>query len=151
MTGPRLPQWFHFGPWVFSIDAAQALIAASPRDTWPLDVSAWAAAYGLAHLDNFNPWATSLIGPTSTALNRTYAMTTDLSQPLIVAQISVNGAPPGPLLIDGTHRLYRAWREHAPRLPAYVLTVQETRQIQDDLLLGPHAISSTPAVDPMAA
>ncbi|MFF4879583.1 hypothetical protein [Micromonospora sp. NPDC000668] len=144
MTGPRLPQWFHFGPWVFSIDAAQALIAASPRDSRPLDVPAWAAAYGLAHLDNPNRWATSLIGPTSTALNRTYAMTTDLSQPLIVGQLSVSGHPPGPLLIDGTHRLYRAWREHVPRLPAHLLTVQETQQIQDDLLLGPPAISSTP-------
>ncbi|WP_328383608.1 hypothetical protein OHQ88_14010 [Micromonospora zamorensis] len=148
MTGPRLPQWFRFGPWVFSIDAARALIAASPRDTRPLDVPAWAAAYGLAHLDNPNPWATSLIGPTSTALNRTYAMTTDLSQPLIVAQISVNGAPPGPLLIDGTHRLYRAWREHAPRLPAYVLTVQETRQIQDTVLLGPPGTSAVPPSNP---
>ncbi|RQX01144.1 hypothetical protein [Micromonospora inaquosa] len=147
MTAPRLPQWFRFGPWVFSIDAARALIAASPRDTRPLDVSAWAAAYGLAHLDNPNPSAISLIGPTSTALNRTYAMTTDLTQPLIVGQLSISGHPAGPLLIDGTHRLYRAWREHTPRLPAYVLTVQETRQIQDDLLLGPHAISSTPAVD----
>ncbi|SIM49365.1 hypothetical protein [Micromonospora cremea] len=128
---------------MFSIDAAQALIAASPRDTRPLDVPAWAAAYGLAHLDNPNPWATSLIGPTSTALNRTYAMTTDLTKPLIVAQISVNGASPGPLLIDGTHRLYRAWREHVPRLPAHLLTVQETCQIRDDLLLGPHGTSST--------
>ncbi|MFD6568594.1 hypothetical protein [Micromonospora profundi] len=144
MTGPRLPQWFHFGPWVFSIDAAQALIAASPRATRPLDVPAWAAAYGLTHLDNPNPWLTSLIGPTDTALNRTYAMTTDLTQPLIVAQISVNQAPPGPLLIDGTHRLYRAWREHVPRLPAYVLTVEETRQIQDDRLLGPNGTSTIP-------
>ncbi|MBQ1011079.1 hypothetical protein KBX53_08975 [Micromonospora sp. M51] len=142
MTGPRLPQWFHFGPWVFSIDTAQAVIAASPRDTRPLDVPAWAAAYGLAHLDNL--WTTSVIGPSSTALNRTYAMTTDVAEPLIVAQISVNEQPPATLLIDGTHRLYRAWREHIPRLPAYVLTVEETRQVQDDLLLGPGGTSAIP-------
>ncbi|MBQ0906793.1 hypothetical protein [Micromonospora sp. U21] len=148
MTGPRLPQWFHFGPWMFSIDAAQALITASPRDTRPLDVPAWSAAYGLAHLDNPNAWATSVIGPTSTALNRTYAMTADLTKPLIVAQISVNKQPPATLLIDGTHRLYRAWREHIPRLPAYVLTVEETRQIQDDLLLGPRGTSTIPPSNP---
>ncbi|MET8367651.1 hypothetical protein ABZU53_29410 [Micromonospora sp. NPDC005194] len=148
MTRPRVPQWFHFGPWVFSIDAAQALIAASPRDTRPLDVPAWAAAYGLTHLDNPNPWATNLIGPTSTTLNRTYAMTTDLTKPLIVAQISVNAAPPGPLLIDGTHRLYRAWHEHKPQLPAYVLTVQEARQIQDIVLLGPRGTSTIPPSNP---
>ncbi|MBQ1019873.1 hypothetical protein KBX71_18670 [Micromonospora sp. D93] len=92
-----------------------------------MDVPAWAAAYGLAHLDNPNPWATNLIGPTNTALNRTYAMTTDLAEPSIVAQISVNEQPPATLLIDGTHRLYRAWRRHIPRLPTYVLTVEETR------------------------
>ncbi|MCM0673670.1 hypothetical protein NCC78_02950 [Micromonospora phytophila] len=148
MTRPGLPQWFHVGPWVFSIDAAQALIAASPRDTRPRDVLAWAAAYGLTHLGNPNPWATSLIGPTSTALNRSYAMTTDLTQPLIVAQISVNGAPPGPLLIDGTHRLYRAWCEHVLRLPASVLTVEETRQIQDSVLLGPRGTSTVPPSNP---
>ncbi|WP_327038101.1 hypothetical protein [Micromonospora maris] len=128
MTGPRQAQWFHFGPWVFSIDAAQTLIAATPRDTQPLDVTTWATAYGLTRLDDPHQRAVSLIGPTSTALNRTHAMTTELTTPLIVAQLDITGHPHAPLLIDGTHRLYRAWRENVPRLPAYLLTVEETRQ-----------------------
>ncbi|MEV4544669.1 hypothetical protein [Micromonospora echinaurantiaca] len=106
MTGPRQPQWFHFGPWVFSIDAAEALITTTPRDTRSLDVMTWATAYGLTRLDE--PRTVSLIGPTSTGLNRAYAMTTDLTKPLIVAHLDVTGHPPSPLLIDGTHRLYRA-------------------------------------------
>ncbi|RKN50475.1 hypothetical protein [Micromonospora endolithica] len=129
MSHGRLPQWFHFGPYVFDIDAAQALIAATPRDTSTVDVNAWATAYGLIHLDNPNPYAISLIGPAHNALNRTYAMTTDLAQPLIVAQIDIPDAAPAPLLIDGTHRLYRAWHEHQPQLPAHLLTAAETRQI----------------------
>ncbi|MFF3867077.1 hypothetical protein [Micromonospora sp. NPDC001898] len=125
-----MPQRFHFGPWVFDIDSAQALIAATPRTPSPLDVTAWATAYGLTHLDKPNPHTISLIGPAHNALNRAYAMTTDLTQPLIVAHIDIPDAQPAPLLIDGTHRLYRAWREHLPQLPAHLLTVAETRQVK---------------------
>lgn len=71
-------------------------------------------------------------------------MTTDLTKPLIVAQLDVTGHPPGPLLIDDIHRLYRAWRKHAPRIPAYPLTAEETRQIQDKTLLGPGRVSIAP-------
>ncbi|MEU8264679.1 hypothetical protein AB0C02_29180 [Micromonospora sp. NPDC048999] len=144
MTGPRQPQWFHFGPWVFSVDAAETLIATTPRSPQHLDVTAWATAYGLTQLDDPNPRVVSLIGPTSNALNRAYAMTTDLTKPVIVGQVSVNGHPAAPLLIDGTHRRYRAWREHVPRLPAYLLTTEETRQIQDNVLLGPGRTLTTP-------
>ena len=35
-------------------------------------------------------------------------MTTDLAQPVIIATVPVPGGPPAPLLIDGTHRLYKA-------------------------------------------
>ena len=36
-----------------------------------------------------------------------------------------------------THRLYRAWREGVPQLPAYLLTVAESRLVQEDRRLGP--------------
>ncbi|MCZ7423778.1 hypothetical protein O7605_31790 [Verrucosispora sp. WMMA2121] len=128
---------------MFSIDAARALIAATPRDTQPLDVATWATAYGLTRLDDPHQRVASLIGPTSTALDRAYAMTTDLKTPVIVAQLDISGHPPAPLLIDGTHRLYRAWREHLPRLPAHLLTAEETRQVQDNTLLRPGRTSIT--------
>jgi hypothetical protein len=56
----------------------------------------------------------------------------------------VNGSPPAALLIDGVHRLYHAWREGVPRLPAYLLTVEETLRIRHDKLLGPGGTSITP-------
>jgi hypothetical protein len=130
MTDDQRRQRFVLGPWVFDISAALTLIAANPRDAQPLNVTAWANAYGLHHLDNPNPWATNLIGPTSNTLHRAYAMTTDLTTPVIVAQIPIPGQQPAPLLIDGTHRLYRAWREQVPQLPAHLLTPAETDQIK---------------------
>jgi hypothetical protein len=135
MTGRQ--QWFHFGPWVFSIDAAQALIAAAPRDTRSLDVTAWATAYGLTRLDDPDHTGVNLIGPTPDGLDRLYAMRTDLTKPVLVGRVRVGAIPPAALLIDGVHRLYHAWRKDVPRLPAYVLTADETRLIQHDKLLGP--------------
>jgi hypothetical protein len=122
---------------VFSIHAAIALIAAAPRDTRPLDVATWAQAYGLTPLDKPPSRTIGLIGPASDGFDPAYAMSTDLATPVIVAQLPIPGQPPGPLLIDGTHRLYRAWREGVPQLPAHVLTVAETRQVRRDVRLGP--------------
>lgn len=135
MTGDRPEQWFYFGPWAFSIDEADALIADRPREPDILNVAAWANAYGLTHIDDPNPRTISLIGPTSDSLNREYAMGTDLTKPVLVATLEVGGQP-APLFIDGVHRLYRAWREGVASLPAYVLTVAETQQIKHDRMIG---------------
>jgi hypothetical protein len=136
MTGDR-DEWFHFGPWVFSINAAQALIAATPRPTVSLDVTEWATAYGLTHLDDPHRTSINLIGPTPGSVDRLYAMTTDLTHPLLLALVSVTDTPPAALLIDGIHRLYRAWSTDVRQLPAYVLSAEETGRIQQDRLLGP--------------
>ncbi|WP_192580223.1 hypothetical protein [Micromonospora sp. ALFpr18c] len=47
-----------------------------------------------------------------------------------MTQIHITGQPPAPLLIGGTHRLDRAWRERVPQLPTYLLTTAETGQIK---------------------
>ena len=57
-------------------------------------------------------------------------MTTDLTDPVIVATLPASAGPALPLLIDGTHRLYKAHAEGAAGLPAYVLTEAETRAIR---------------------
>ncbi|MFC7279601.1 hypothetical protein ACFQS1_37035 [Paractinoplanes rhizophilus] len=137
----RQPQWFHFGPWVFDIDAALALIAATPRETQQLDVPAWATAYSLHHLDNPQRLAVSLIGPTPDAVDRLYAMSTDLTNPVILGLVRVGDGPPAGLLIDGVHRLYHAWRKGTPHLPAYVLTAEETQAVQHNKLLDPGGTS----------
>ncbi len=137
-------QWFHFGPWVFNIDSAHRLLADAPRDTHDLDVTTWATAYGLTHLDSPDRTAVNLIGPAPGAVDRLYAMSTDLTAPVILGQLSVNGSPPTALLIDGVHRLYRAWRENVPRLPGYLLTADETLHIRHHKLLGPGGTSIAP-------
>ncbi|MEV4211252.1 hypothetical protein [Micromonospora sp. NPDC049662] len=85
---------------------------------------------GLPHLDNANLRTANVIGPTSSALNRTFAMATDLSTQLTVGQIHITCQPPALLLVDGTHWLYRAWRERVPQLSTYLLTTAETDQIK---------------------
>lgn len=137
----RQPQWFHFGPWVFDIDAALALIAAAPRDTRALDVTTWASAYGLTRIDDPDRITVNLFGPTSDGLDRLYAMSTDLTNPVLLGMIRVRDKPPAGLLIDGVHRLYHAWRKGIRHLPAYVLTAEETRAVQHDKLLGPGGTS----------
>ncbi|HZO65257.1 MAG TPA: hypothetical protein VFB74_09655 [Kribbellaceae bacterium] len=135
MTANRPPQWFYFGPWAFSIDEAEALITAHPREPGSLNVAAWANAYGLTHIDDPDPRTISLIGPTPDGLDREHAMATDLTKPGIVATLEVHGEPTA-LFIDGVHRLYRAWRQSVPALPAYVLTVAETQQIKHNRIIG---------------
>ncbi|HJP68133.1 MAG TPA: hypothetical protein VJ846_04450 [Sphingomicrobium sp.] len=124
-------QHFLFGPWSFDIDQAQAIIAERPRSTHPLPVKPWARAYGLDELDNLN--RASLIGP-GPGFNRHYAMTTDLTDPVMVAMLrDQKTGQDCPLLIDGTHRLYRAHQEGLTELPAYVLTVEESLAIREEL------------------
>ena len=62
--------------------------------------------------------------------NRAYAMTTDLTQPVIIATMPGSAAAPCPLLIDGTHRLFKGHATGAAELPAYVLTEAETLAIR---------------------
>lgn len=122
-------QWFQFGGWVFDIDRAQALLADKPREPRPLPVMPWVRQYGLDLLDHPDTAPILGIGPD---FDREYAMTTDLTKPLIVATLRTSDHGRSPLLIDGTHRLYRALREDIAELPAYVLDEAETRTIRID-------------------
>lgn len=122
-------QWFQFGGWVFDVDHAQALLAEQPREPQPLPVMPWVRQYGLDLLDHPETAPILGIGP---GFDRDYAMTTDLTEPLIVATLRTSDHGQSPLLIDGTHRLYRAYREGVAELPAYVLNVVETQAIRID-------------------
>jgi hypothetical protein len=122
-------QWFRFGGWIFDVDRAQALLSKKPREPRPLTVMPWVRQYGLDLLDEPNRVPILGIGPD---FDREYAMTTDLTSPLIVATLHLPGSGNSSLLIDGTHRLYRAYREHVAELPAYVLDVNESLAIRLD-------------------
>ena len=64
-------------------------------------------------------------------------MTTDMTQPVIIATVPVPGGPPAALLIDGTHRLYKATVQGCTHLPSFVLTEAETLAIRRRPHLGP--------------
>ncbi len=119
--------WFQFGGWIFDVDRAQAILAEKPREPEPLPVLPWARLYGVDLLDQ--PGSAPIIG-LGPDFDREYAMTTDLSKPLLIATLHLPGTGNSPLLIDGTHRLYRAYREGVPELSAHVLDVAETLAIR---------------------
>lgn len=128
--GDRPPaQWFRFGGWIFDIDRAQVLLAERPREPQPLEVTPWVRQYGLDLLEEPGRFPILGVGPD---FDREYAMTTDLTNPLIVATLHLPGSGDSALLVDGTHRLYRAFREGVPELPAYVLDVSESLAIRLD-------------------
>lgn len=120
-------QWFRFGGWIFDIDRAQALLAGRPREPQQLEVMPWVRQYGLDLLGEPNRFPILGVGPD---FDCEYAMTTDLTNPLIVATLHLPGSGSSALLIDGTHRLYRAFREQVAELPAYVLDVDESLAIR---------------------
>ncbi len=111
------------------------MIADRPHEPSSLHIAAWANAHRPAHIDDLDTHTVNLIGPTHGELDREHAMRTNLAKPVLVASLEADRQPT-PLLIDGVHRLYRAWREGVASLPAYVLTVAETQQIKHDRLIG---------------
>lgn len=125
-------QRFQFGPWQFNVDQAQALVAESLRETKLLPVKPWARFFGLDDPDGSGVW---LFTPRP-GFDRDYAMTTDLSEPVLVATLRNNEGEEFPLLIDGTHRLFRANAENLAELPAYVLTAEESLTIREDAFLS---------------
>jgi hypothetical protein len=95
-----------------------------------LPVTDWALAYGLAVRPG-QPVSPIEPGP---GFDPDHAMKADLSRPVIVATLPRPGRDGLPVLIDGSHRLYRAVAEHRPVLPAYLLTAHETAKIMSATL-----------------
>lgn len=119
-------QIFQYGIWIFDVTAAEQLIATTgQRPIVLLDVPMWAHAYGL---DRHDPSAVPLLGP-GDGFDRTYAMTTDLSRPLLLATVPTGDGASGHLLIDGCHRLFHAWSTSHATLTAHELDVAETDSI----------------------
>jgi hypothetical protein len=115
-------QWRIVGPWAFDVAAATEIIRRRPRRTTRLPVPAWARACGLAR----DPGGASGFGPDQ-SLDRAYAMTTDLAEPLIIAAVPLPSLSAAyNVLLDGRHRLYRAYVEGIASLPGWALTDDET-------------------------
>jgi hypothetical protein len=126
---PRQPsgQRFMFGAFVFNVDRALETIAEHPREPQLAEVAPWASFFGF---DITGEHSIALFGPRN--LDHVYAMTTDLKDPVIVATLTSSEGERFPLVIDGTHRIYRAYMEGVPTLPALVLDAAESMSIRDD-------------------
>ncbi|MEV6400935.1 hypothetical protein AB0M39_40190 [Streptomyces sp. NPDC051907] len=132
-------QWFTFGPFLFSIDQALEIIAATPdRQLHTIDVPATARMLSLE-----KPMAEYLAEGRVPLLrgdvDEDYALTqADLSVPVIMADLAIaDDGEPAYMLIDGTHRVRRAYAEGVATLQAYALDRDETRTIRTEATLGP--------------
>ncbi|MGN9912723.1 hypothetical protein ACTMTJ_34830 [Phytohabitans sp. LJ34] len=115
MTGhpdeqPR--ETFTFASWVWDITTARAIVAGRPHQLIAVGPLHSYLAIGLIRVDP------------------NHAMTTDLSQPLILAPLPGAG---GNLPIDGWHRIYHAVRKRVEYLPAVALTDAEGDQIRTQI------------------
>jgi hypothetical protein len=124
---PPRGQRFLFGAFVFNVDKAMAMLEDNQRDRRVLEVGPWASFFGF---DITGEHSIALFGPRH--LDRDYAMTTNLEDPVIVATLVGREGERFPLVIDGTHRIYRAYVEGVPILPALVLDEAESLSIRDD-------------------
>ena len=79
------------------------LLSRAPRPAQPLPVTLRARAYSLIPGPDASPHSIPLLGP-GPGFDRDYAMTTDLTRPLIIATVPVPGGPPAALLIDSYAR-----------------------------------------------
>ncbi len=138
MSTPPAEQFFVFGPFLYAIGKALEIIAKdSGRETHPLPVADWAKALGVEKtLDEYH--ADGCFPLLRGEVDEEYALTcADLSVPVIVADIRAKrDGEPVLMLIDGTHRLRRAFVEGVESLPAYVLTFAESRRIRSTASYG---------------
>lgn len=118
-------QCFVFGGWVFDVDRAQELIVGAPRPAVEVEIAPWVRAYGLTA-----PKGTAPLLGVGPGFDRAYAMGTDLTVPLILATLEDEAGKAYSLLIDGTHRCYRAHVEARTHLRGYVLTTTESLAIR---------------------
>jgi hypothetical protein len=120
-------QMFVFGAFLFNVDRALATVAEAPRETRPIRVADWARFFGfdLSEDDGIALFAPRYLDPD-------YAMTTDLDEPVLISTLRGDEGRRYPLLIDGTHRIYKAFALGVETLPAYVLSDEESLAIRDD-------------------
>ena len=132
----KQPETYRYGFGVFAFDVRKAkeLICASPREIRMVDTS--------------RERVERLIGrppePDSFDIGTVYvdwekAKTADISTPLIVAMARVDpeSQKRSPVVIDGHHRLARAWLDKIPELPYVLLTDEESDEVMTETIRLP--------------
>jgi hypothetical protein len=123
----RRGQSFVFGAMVFDVDKAQDLVGEDLREEEPISVAAWAHFFGF---DIPEGQGIALFAPRY--LDPDYAMTTDLDDPVLVATLRSGDGKLFPMVIDGTHRIFKAYQQDVETLPCLVLDEEESREIRVD-------------------
>jgi hypothetical protein len=62
-------------------------------------------------------------------INKQHAETVDLQKPVLLGVVRMSGQE-GVILLDGNHRVYKAKQEGITQLPAYVLELDQTAEIE---------------------
>lgn len=118
-------QTFRFLAWQWCIDTADALTRDNPQ------AAIFYPQSPITKLAKFLPLAEQRPGFIQLIridVNTAYAMTTDLTQPIIVAPLGSDTSEEcGAIPIDGWHRIYHALVEGRTHLPMLLLT-PETEQ-----------------------
>lgn len=125
-------QHYIFGPFAFSISEALAIISATPdRKVHQLDVAQAARMMGVDRSTE-EVRAGGTIRLMTGDVDEEYALTqADISVPVILGDPRLTDTgEPMTMFLDGTHRLRRAYVEGVAKLPAYVLTWEETCSIR---------------------
>ncbi|MEY9889249.1 hypothetical protein ABIA31_002897 [Catenulispora sp. MAP5-51] len=115
-------QYALIGGVLLDVEAAFRLLRATPRRAARIDVDAWARLYGMDGGLN----APIRVGP---LFDPDHAATADLRRPLILVTLTLDESEEVQLIADGSHRLFRAFREGRSTLLAWVLTATETQAI----------------------
>ena len=89
-------QLFQFGPWLFNVNGARAIIVEAPRTADP-----YRSSHGLTSMASTTPKRQFSLFSVQD-LDRDYAMTTDLDEPVLVATLQSSLSKQFPL----AHRRY---------------------------------------------
>ncbi len=126
-------QFYELGPFRFDVAAARKIIQeeSRPDRLEEIDVADCARTLGL-HRSQEEIRQDGIVRILVGEVDEEYARTqADLSVPLIIADLSKEGdEEPSYLMIDGAHRLRRAFVEGVEMLPVYRLDRAETLRIR---------------------
>lgn len=104
-----MAEYYRFGPVAWNIDTARVAVADGRGAALALSPAQVVQAHGWHRLTD----ATAAL----LAVDPAHARAVPLGDPAIVVEL----APDERLVIDGAHRLYRAWTEQLPVYPAILL------------------------------
>lgn len=130
-TPTETTQYYTFLDFTLDVDKALAIIAKQPdRPLRSVDVKGIARTLCLEKpMDEY--LAAGQIPLLRGDVDEEYARTADLSVPVLMADMARRkGEEPVYMLIDGTHRVRRAYVDGLETLPAYLLDRAEVRRIR---------------------